>query len=233
MPAQKNAHGRTGRLVRGHGALAHLAEPGSLGRHGASGRRPAGAVGAGGGGAHALVPVFVVITQLLAISPFPQGRGTRRNRRCDGVQILHQNIQTLATPLLPINPLQHGRHLARLDALEDFNDGMQVRLLGRLGPVVHGHLQTSAQGALGVATPEQLSYLPIDGARVGLADFGQGGVKRGDVEVDGRVLGQGVDVDGAPGVAERCLRVLLDDGHCGCWLWFWVGWLVGWLVTAV
>lgn len=148
-----------------------------------------------------------------------QGEGQKSH-----IQILHQNIQTLAPPWLSVDPLQHGRHLARLDALQHLNDRVQVRLLGRFGPGVDGHLETSAQGALGVAAPEQLSHLAVDGARVGLADFRKGRVQRRHVKVDRRVFGESVNVDGAPGVAERCLRVLLDDGHVVDF------WLVGWLV---
>jgi hypothetical protein len=50
-------------------------------------------------------------------------------------------------------------------------------------------------------------------AGIGLADLGLRRVEGRCVKVPGRVLLEGVDVDGAPCVAERGL--LLDDGHGG------------------
>ena len=66
MPAQQNTHSRAGRLVRSHRALTDLAEPGSLGSHGASGRRPARAIGGGGRGAHAFVPIIILENQTVS-----------------------------------------------------------------------------------------------------------------------------------------------------------------------
>lgn len=59
--------------------------------------------------------------------------------------------------------------------------------------------------------PQQLPHLRRQIAHVGLADLGLRRVQRRRVEVDARVLVEDVDVDGAPGVAERCGGVLLDD----------------------
>ena len=78
-------------------------------------------------------------------------------------------------------------------------------------PIVHGHVEATPQRTLGVAAPEQLPDLAGELANLGLADLGLRGVERRGVEVDARVLGEGVDVDGAPGVAQRGAGVLLDD----------------------
>lgn len=86
--------------------------------------------------------------------------------------------------------------------------------LCRVGPVIHRHLETPPQRALGVPAPEQLPHLPREPPHLGLRDLGLRRVQRRRVKVGGRVLLQRVDVDGAPGVAERGGGVLLDDRHC-------------------
>lgn len=45
------------------------------------------------------------------------------------VQVLHEHIQQLATAVALVYALEHGRHLARLDRLEDLDDGLQVCVL--------------------------------------------------------------------------------------------------------
>lgn len=82
--------------------------------------------------------------------------------------------------------------------------------------MVHGHIKAAPQCALGVASPEQLPDLAGELSDLGLADLRLRGAEGGGVEVDARVLGEGIDVDGAPGIAQRGASVLLDDGHsCG------------------
>jgi hypothetical protein len=140
-----------------------------------------------------------------------------QRERGTNAQILHQHIQALTPAGTRIHALQHGRHVARLDALQHLDDGLQRGVARRLvaGALVHGRLEAAPQRALGVAPAQQLPHLAGQAAHVGLADLGLRRVQRGGVEVDRRVLLQRVDVDGAPGVAERRLRVLADDGHGG------------------
>lgn len=45
------------------------------------------------------------------------------------VQVLHEDIQQLATAIALVYALEHGRHLARLDRLENLDDGLQVCVL--------------------------------------------------------------------------------------------------------
>lgn len=87
--------------------------------------------------------------------------------------------------------------------------------LGCIGPVVYWRLQAPAESSLGVAAAQQLPDLARQSAHVGFGNLGLRGVQGRGVKVEARVLGQGVNVDCAPGIAERGARVLLDDGH-GC-----------------
>ena len=81
--------------------------------------------------------------------------------------------------------------------------------------IVNGRLETTSQCALGIAAPQQLPDLSRDPLDIGLGDLRLWRVQGGGIEVDARVLGQGVDVDGAPVVAERGVGMLLNDGHVG------------------
>jgi hypothetical protein len=47
----------------------------------------------------------------------------------DNVQVLHEHIQQLATAVALVYALEHGRHLARLDRLENLDDGLKVCIL--------------------------------------------------------------------------------------------------------
>lgn len=49
--------------------------------------------------------------------------------RGHNAQVLHEHIQQLATAVALVYALEHGRHLARLDRLEDLDDGLQVCVL--------------------------------------------------------------------------------------------------------
>lgn len=79
--------------------------------------------------------------------------------------------------------------------------------------IIDRRLETSSKGTLGIASTEELSDLPRNPSDVRLRDLRLCRVKRGHVKVDRRVLGEGVDVDDAPVVAEGGARVLLDDRH--------------------
>ena len=87
--------------------------------------------------------------------------------------------------------------------------------LGPVRSIVYRHIQTPPQRTLGIAPAQQLPHLPIDLTDLGLTDLGLLRTECRGVEVDGGVLGEGVDVDGAPVVAEGGSRVLLDDRHRG------------------
>lgn len=87
--------------------------------------------------------------------------------------------------------------------------------LGPLRSIIDRHVQTPPQRTLGIASTQKLPHLAVDLADLGLADLGLFGAECGGVEVDGGILGEGIDVDGAPGVAEGGAGVLLDNGHCG------------------
>lgn len=52
-----------------------------------------------------------------------------RRERGHNAQVLHEHIQQLATAVALVYALEHGRHLARLDRLEDLDDGLQVCVL--------------------------------------------------------------------------------------------------------
>ena len=45
------------------------------------------------------------------------------------IQVFHQDIEQFASAGRPIDALQHGRHLARLDRLQDLDDSLQMRIL--------------------------------------------------------------------------------------------------------
>lgn len=85
--------------------------------------------------------------------------------------------------------------------------------LGSISAVVDRRLETSPQSTLSVASSEKLPDLSSKLPHLTLVDLGLRGVECRGVEVDARVLVKGVDVDGAPGVAQRSAGVLLDDGH--------------------
>lgn len=58
--------------------------------------------------------------------------GICRRRHCrmgTNAQILHEHIQQLATAVALVYALEHGRHLARLDRLEDLDNGLEVCIL--------------------------------------------------------------------------------------------------------
>lgn len=44
-------------------------------------------------------------------------------------QVLHEHVQELATSIRSVNALQHRRHLARLDGLQDLDNSLQVSIL--------------------------------------------------------------------------------------------------------
>ena len=92
---------------------------------------------------------------------------------------------------------------------------MRCAYLGGICSIVHRRVQAATQGPFGVAAAEQLPDLTSELADFGLADLGLWRVQRGSVEVDAGVLVEGINVDCAPGVAQRGASVLLDDGHVG------------------
>jgi hypothetical protein len=60
----------------------------------------------------------------------------RCSRSCSGmnrshslVNVLHQNIQALGTSIGTVDALQQGGHIAGLDRLKNFNNGVQMRIL--------------------------------------------------------------------------------------------------------
>ena len=112
-----------------------------------------------------------------------------------------------------MDALEDGGHVTSLDGLEDLEDGLEVGVLGGVGAGVDGGLEAATQGALRVAAAQQLADLAVELASLGLGDLGQRRHQRADVEVLRRVRVQRVDVDRAPGIAERRRCVLLDDGH--------------------
>lgn len=122
--------------------------------------------------------------------------------RCASYNSKHQKS---ANPCPPMHCLIGARHLP---------PPLSRSYLHHVAAVVHRHLEAPPQSALRVAAAEQLPDLARELAHLGLADLGQRRVQRRRVEVEARVLLQGVDVDRAPCVAERGRRVLLDDGHC-------------------
>lgn len=56
-------------------------------------------------------------------------RGRHFRRGPHNVQVLHEHVQELATAVALVYALKHGRHLARLDRLEDLDDSLQVCVL--------------------------------------------------------------------------------------------------------
>lgn len=56
-------------------------------------------------------------------------RGRHFRRGPHNVQVLHEHVQELATAVALVYALEHGRHLAGLDRLEDLDDGLQVCVL--------------------------------------------------------------------------------------------------------
>lgn len=81
--------------------------------------------------------------------------------------------------------------------------------------VIDRCLEATPQSAFGIAAPQQLPNLTGNSPHIGFGDLRLRRTKGRSVEVDAGVLGEGVNVDGAPVVAERGVRVLLDDGHIG------------------
>lgn len=106
--------------------------------------------------------------------------------------------------------LLHAIHL-----LQHSCDSAASPYLGPVRSIVNRHIQTPPQRTLGIATAQQLPHLPIDLADFRLTNLGLFRTECRGVEVDGGVLGEGIDVDGAPVVAEGGSRVLLDDRHRG------------------
>jgi hypothetical protein len=144
----------------------------------------------------------------------PSARSGRDSRGGDQ-QVFHQDIQDLAAALRAEDPLQHRRHLARLDALQHLDHGLQVQVLALVVGAVRGALQRAAQRALGIAAAEELAHLLADGADLAVGDGGERGVERGGVEVGGGVGVERVDVYGAPVIGEGGGGYLLNDGHFG------------------
>ena len=126
------------------------------------------------------------------------------------LQVLHKDVQALATAFGSVDSLEHGRHLARLDRLQDLDDGLEVGFLGEIVAVVHRHLKGSAQRTLSIASPQQLADLTGELAHLGFADLRQRRVEGRGVEVGGGLRVQRVDVDGAPVVGEGGGGDLLD-----------------------
>lgn len=62
--------------------------------------------------------------------------------RGHNAQVLHEHIQQLATAVALVYALEHGRHLARLDRLEDLDDGLQVCVLGIITRQQHKSLSS-------------------------------------------------------------------------------------------
>lgn len=83
--------------------------------------------------------------------------------------------------------------------------------LGGICSIVDRCIQASPQGAFRVASPQKLPNLTRKLSHFRLVDLGLWGVEGRGVEVDAGVLVQGVDVDGAPGIAKCRAGVLLDD----------------------
>lgn len=51
-----------------------------------------------------------------------------RNKRRN-LQVLHEHIQQLTSTVGGVYALKHGRHLARLDGLQDLDDSLQMCVL--------------------------------------------------------------------------------------------------------
>lgn len=95
-----------------------------------------------------------------------------------------------------------------------------MRFLGQIGSIVDWILESRPQRALGIARLEELADLRLEVAGVLVGEFGLGRVEGGEREVLGGVGVEGIDVDGAPGIGERGLGVLLDNRHCwAIFLW--------------
>lgn len=130
------------------------------------------------------------------------------------INVLHQYVQALAATLGSVDALEQRAHVARLDGLKDLNNGLHMGILCTIVAVVDGGLQAPSQGTLGIASSQELPDLASKLSHLGLGDLGLRGVEGRGVEVEAGVFGQGIDVDRAPGIAQRGAGVLLDDGHC-------------------
>jgi hypothetical protein len=83
--------------------------------------------------------------------------------------------------------------------------------LGSVVAVIDGCLQAPSQCALGITSSQKLSDLSIKLSHFGFSDLGLWGVEGRDIEVETGVLGQGINVDRSPSVAQRGVGVLLND----------------------
>lgn len=105
------------------------------------------------------------------------------------------------------SPSARSRHYIESSILDTY--------LGGIRAIVYRHVEASPQSTLRVAASQELPNLAGELADFSFADLGLRGLKGRCVEVDAGVLGELVNVYGAPGVAERGVGVLLDDRH-GC-----------------